>query len=417
MTRATFSVLFYIKKTKVLKDGTLPVYARITVNGQRAEFGLQKSIESSQWDHHKGCAQGFSKSAKELNSYLDYVKTNLHLHKRDMEEYGKEITAYDLKNLHLGISEENKTVLEIFKEHNEKCAGLVNKDFSFGTVQRYNTCYNHIADFIKQKYKKNDMPMNAVTPMFISDFEYYLKTKHNCNHNTATKYIKNFKKIVRIALANNWMKSDPFKNIKFHLDDVDMDFLSEDELSIMIKKEFVIERLQQVKDIYLFCCFKGLAFIDVKSLAYSYIEEKDGKLWIKKRRQKTKNWCHIPLLPPAVVLMNKYKNHPVCQRSACVLPVITNQRMNSYLKEIADVCGINKNLTTHTARHTFATTVTLANQVSMEVVSKMLGHAGVNMNMTRKYARVGEVLINRDMQKIFGKSNNVMVQWKHCACY
>jgi len=248
--------------------------------------------------------------------------------------------------------------------------------------------------------------LQEITPMFVKDFEFYLKTSCKCCHNTATKYLKNFKKIIRIALANDWMKSDPFSNIKFHLDDVDMDFLNEQELNTMMEKEFKIERLQVVKDIYLFCCFTGLAFVDVKNLAYSDIEVRDNRQWIKKRRQKTKNWCHVPLLPPAVRLMDKYKDHPVCRKRSCVLPVPSNQRMNAYLKEIADVCGIEKNLSTHTARHTFATTVTLANQISIEVVSKMLGHASINM--TKKYARVVDDLINRDMQKVYIKYDTVI---------
>jgi len=203
------------------------------------------------------------------------------------------------------------------------------------------------------------------------------------------------------------MTVDPFINVKFRLDDVDMDFLDEDELNRLLKKEFKFERLQVVKDTYLFCCFTGLAFVDVKSLVYSDIETRDGKLWIKKRRQKTKNWCHIPLLPPAVQLVNKYKSHSYCLKNGCVLPVFSNQKMNAYLKEIADLTGIEKNLSTHTARHTFATTVTLANQISIEVVSKMLGHSSINM--TKKYARVVDDLINRDMQKIYGKYEGVVV--------
>ena len=202
-------------------------------------------------------------------------------------------------------------------------------------------------------------------------------------------------------MANGWLKVDPFATIKFHFDQVDMDFLTKEELDTVIKKQFKIERIQQVKDVYLFCCFTGLAFIDVKNLSYSEIEDVNGKLWIKKRRQKTKNWCNIPLLEPAVQIMNKYKNHPVCIKNDRVLPVLSNQKMNAYLKEIADLCGIDKKLSTHTARHTFATTVTLSNHISIEVVSKMLGHSSINM--TKKYARVVDDLISKDMMKIQDK--------------
>jgi site-specific recombinase XerD len=197
------------------------------------------------------------------------------------------------------------------------------------------------------------------------------------------------------------MKTNPFSNIKFHLDDVDLAYLTEVELNTLMKKEFKVERLQQVKDAYLFCCFTGLAFIDVKNLTYKDIEEKNGQLWIKKKRQKTKTWCNVPLLAPAIEIMNKYKNNPNCIKKGLVLPVLTNQKMNAYLKEIADVCDINKHLSTHTARHTFATTVTLSNHISIEVVSKMLGHSSINM--TKKYARVVDDLIKTDMDKIMNK--------------
>ena len=406
MTRATYAVLFYIKRTKKLKDGTVPIYARITVNSQRAEFGLQKSIKADDWDQARGCAHGFTKNAREINSHLDLVKADLLLKKREMDEKGKQISAHSLKTSYLGIETESRTILTVFREHNDKCKMLINIDFAPGTVERYNTCYKHVEDFIKLKYKRDDLSLQEITPMFVKDFELYLKTTCKCCHNTTTKYIKNFKKITRIALANDWMKSDPFANMKFHLDDVDMDFLNEKELNALMEKEFKIERLQLVKDIYLFCCFTGLAFIDVKNLTYSDIEFRDNRQWIKKKRQKTKNWCHIPLLPPAVRLMDKYKDHPVCQKRGCVLPVPSNQKMNAYLKEIADLSGIEKNLSTHTARHTFATTVTLANQISIEVVSKMLGHSSINM--TKKYARVVDDLINRDMQKIYIKYDTVL---------
>ena len=331
----------------------------------------------------------------------------LHEKRVELERSGIEVTAQGIKNEYFGINESRRTLLEVFSEHNDRCKSLVDIDFAQGTYERYVACYGHVKRFMSFMYHKNDIPLVEITPVFIRDFEFYLKTERKCAHNTTTKYIKNFQKIIRIALANGWMKVNPFSNIKFHLDEVDMDFLTEQELNVLLNKELTIERLQQVKDVYLFCCFTGLAFVDVKSLVYTDIEKKDGKLWIKKRRQKTKNWCNIPMLEPAVHIMNKYSSHPLCQKNGTVLPVLTNQKMNAYLKEIADVCGINKNLSTHTARHTFATTVTLANQISIEVVSKMLGHSSINM--TKKYARVVDDLINRDMTKIYGKYEKVKI--------
>jgi site-specific recombinase XerD len=289
-------------------------------------------------------------------------------------------------------------VLQLFKDHNEKCQKLVDIDFAPGTITKYAHCYKHIANFVKMKFRRKDIAWGEVNAMFIKDFEFYLKTEQNCNHNTAIKYVTNFKKIVRIAMANGWLKNNPFASIKFRLEEVDLAYLDEKELDRLMKKKFSIDRMQQVKDVYLFCCFTGLAFIDVKSLCTKDLVVKEDMLWIRKKRHKTKNWCDIPLLDPAMKILEKYKFHPHCIKTGLLLPVMSNQKMNAYLKEIADLCGINKHLSTHTARHTFATTVTLANQVSMEVVSKMLGHS--SLNMTRKYARVVDDLIKKDMQKI-----------------
>ena len=380
---------------------------RVTVNGQRAEFRAQRSVEPENWDSKKGCVRGYSKAADQINSYLEFIKSQLQEHKVDLAERGKSVNAKSLKNAYLGIDENQKTILQVFKEHNERCRGLVNIDFALATCQRYETSYRHIEQFINFKYKKADLELREITTRFVKDFEFYLKVQRKCNHNSATKYLKNFKKITRLALANGWLKTDPFSTIKFRLDDVDMDFLNEEELDKIMKRKFEIERLQQVKDVYIFCCFTGLAFADVKSLVYSEIVEINGKSWIKKKRQKTKIWSHIPLLDPAIQLMNNYKEHPDCQVKGNVFPVMSNQKMNAYLKEIADVCGIKKNLSTHTARHTFATTVTLSNQISIEVVSKMLGHSSINM--TKKYARVVDDLISRDMQKIYTKYDGVAI--------
>ncbi len=405
MKRATFTVHFYLKIKNRTKNGSLPIYVRVTANGKRAEFSLNKKIYKKEWNKQKGCIQGFTKAAKDMNSYLDSVKSKLYMCKVQIEDEGKEVTGLSIKNEYLGIEENPRTVLEVFKEHNEWCKSLINIDFAKGTWDRYEACYRHVKRFIKFKYNENDLPMKKVTPSFILNFEHYLKTERKCAHNSTSKYLRNFKKITRIAITSRWLKDDPFINYKFHLEPVDMDFLSEDELQTVMNKRFVMDRIQQVKDIYIFCCFTGLAFVDVKSLVYEDIELKDDTYWIKKKRQKTKNWCHIPLLEPAVQLMDKYKNHPVCQKKGTVLPVLTNQKMNAYLKEIADICNINKKLSTHTARHTFATTVTLANHISIEVVSKMLGHSSINM--TKKYARVVDDLISRDMKKIQGKYNGL----------
>jgi site-specific recombinase XerD len=344
MIRPTFTILFYIKRTKKLKNGNSPIYVRLTINQQRAEFSIKKSINPDNWEIKNGGALGSSKKAKEINSYLEVVSRKLQNYRTDLEDRGNEVTPLTIKNAYLGIGEEQKTILGIFKKHNERCNKLINIDFAPGTVERYETCYLHTERFISYMYKKKDMVLNDITPEFIRDYEYYLKTERNCAHNTTIKYLRNFKKIIRIAFTNGWMKHDPFTNIKYQLKDVDIDFLTEEELNTLIKKPLTINRLQQVKDVYLFCCFTGLAFVDIKNLTYDEIVDVKGKSWIKKKRQKTKNWCNIPLIEPANQLLQKYKDHPLCQTKGIAFPVPSNQKMNAYLKEIADLCGINKNL-------------------------------------------------------------------------
>jgi site-specific recombinase XerD len=406
MARATYSVLYFINRTKLNKDGKATISARITLNNQKTEFTTGRIVDPESWMQEAGRVDGTSKEAKEINSYLGLIKSNLLLKKRELEEQGYELTAHTLKNAYLGLDAGSMTILGIFKDHNEKCRKLMNIDFAPGTVERYEVCYKHLSDFIKSKYRKNDVLISEITPMFINNFEFYFKTTRKCAHNTATKYLKNFKKIIRIALANGWLKKDPFVNIKFHLDDVDLAYLDAKELDKLMKKQFNIERMEQVKDVYLFCCFTGLAFVDVASLSNVDIVDNEGSKWIKKRRQKTKNWCNVPLLEPAIRILEKYECNPRCISKGKLLPVLSNQKMNAYLQEIADILGINKHLSTHTARHTFATTVTLANQVSMEVVSKMLGHSSISM--TKKYARVVDDLIKKDMQKIVGMYDKVL---------
>lgn len=395
-------MLVTVKKTNHSANSTYSLFARITITGKRHEFSLNRIINPGDWDFERSCVNVKSKQFKELNAFIEGVKKRIRNIREDLLERGKPCNLEIIKNKFLGIEEVQKGIVELFKEHNERCVLLKDIDFAPGTVERYNVCCKHLQTFIKSKYNKEDVRLSEVNQQFILDFECYFKTVRKCNHNSATKYLKNFKKIIRLAMAQDFIKVDPFRSIKFHLNDVDMAYLNEDEMEDLINKKFVSERVRVVRDIYIFCCYTGLAFTDVKSLCYEDIQtEKDGSMWIRKKRRKTKNWCHIPLFPAAVEILNSYKDHPYCIEKKVCLPVMSNQKMNSYLKEIADVCGINKDLSTHTARHTFATTVTLKNKVSIEVVSKMLGHSSINM--TKKYARVVDELIKNDTAKLMLK--------------
>jgi site-specific recombinase XerD len=392
----TFGLLFYLKKSKVDAQGKAPIYLRITIEGKRCEISTKRTIELSKWSKEANRVIGRTEDIRELNAYLDSLTTKVYQSQRDLIQDDKEVTAETLKNKILGIEEKERTLITIFENHNKQVEKLVGREFAAGTLERYKTVSKHLQEFMKHQYKVSDISIKRIDHKFITDFEFYLKTVRNCGHNSAIKYIKNFKKIVRIAFANNWIKRDPFLNYKVRLKEVERQFLSEEEIQAMLSKDLHTPRLAQVRDIFVFCCFTGLAYSDVKKLTNNDIVLGiDGDKWIKIKRTKTDTRSNIPLLPTALEIIKKYENHPEAVTKNVLLPVLSNQKSNAYLKEIADLCGINKNLTTHLARHTFATTVTLSNGVPMESVSKMLGHK--SLKTTQHYAKILDRKVSDDM--------------------
>ena len=384
MERNYFSILFFIKRTKLLKNGEAPICLRITVNGKRAEVQIKRSVEVNKWNNQKECAIGRDNKTLELNHYLETVRTKILRIHRQLEQDNKPITAEILKCHYYGESETPKMLLEVFKEHNQKCSELIGKDYVRATVMYYERTARYLSEFIKQNHRLSDIPLKDIDYNFIQAFEHFVKTVKNCQQNATVKHLKNFKRIIRIALLNHWIISDPFAEIHFKQTPTNRDFLLEEELQLILRKQFNIPRLETVKDIFIFCCFTGLAFTDVQHLTPEHILcDNKGEYWIRKPREKTTNMCNIPLLEIPLKLIDKYKHHPECERKNIVFPVPSNQRMNSYLKEIADLCGIKKNLSTHVARHSF-TCIALANKVSMESIAKMLGHS--NIKTTKIYA-------------------------------
>lgn len=393
---------FQLKKSKADETGKAPIYARITINEIRTEFSIKRSVDPEKWVSNAGVVKGTTEESKSINAYLATVRLKLNEHYRLLMEANKPISAETVKNAYLGISEKGKTIIEVFQYHNKQVKELLNKDFSYGTYERYCTALSHTQEFIQWKYNVSDLEIKQINYEFITEFEYYLKTVRKCSHNTAIKYITNFKKIIRICIGNGWLERDPFTNYKISLREVERECLTEAELDAVAAKEFPTQRLEAVRDIFLFCCFTGLAYSDVKKLSKDHIIMGiDGEKWIKINRTKTDTRSSIPLLPIPAGIIEKYANNPKCQAENRLLPVLTNQKMNGYLKEIADVCGITKNITSHLARHTFATTVTLTNGVPLESVSKMLGHKSVRT--TQHYAKIVDRKVSDDMQLLKAK--------------
>lgn len=391
--------MFYIRRDKTNKKGEAPVFMRLTINGERADASIKRFIEPHAWNSAKGKANEKSRGGKDLNLYLDAISANILRIQRDLELDKKEVSAQIILNRYLGKEQSDRhTLMEVFRAHNEKCRALSGISLAPGTVIRYETSLRLTEAFLRTTYKKEDCYLDEITHQFVEDYDFYLRTIRRCCHNTTTKYLLNFKKIIRIALAKGWMKKDPFAQVHFHFEPVEREFLEKQELKVLLNKEITITRLAQARDIFCFCCLTGLAFMDVQQLKPEHlVADIHGKIWIRKARQKTKNMCNIPLLDEAQKIIDRYRDHPYCQTHGVLLPVCSNQKMNSYLKELADICGIRKNLSTHCARHTFAT-LTLASGATIDNVAKMLGHA--NVNMTRRYAKVLDSSIMRDMEVV-----------------
>ena len=396
------SILFYAKSAKASTNGLVPIYTRITINGKRIELSSNRFVEISKWCKETGRMKGTSADARSINSHLDVTRTQIINSQLELQQKNIAVTSETLKNKILGIDERSRMLIPIFQDHNNKIKELLGKEYATGTLERYKTSLSHTIEFLQWKYKISDIEITKIDHAFITDYEFWLRSVRNCANNTAVKYIKNFSKIIKICLANNWIERNPFTNYKSKVKEVERVYLSEAEIQKIIEIDFKTERLSLVRDIFLFSCFTGLAYIDVKNLTKSHISIGiDGEKWIFTHRQKTESASKIPILPVTQMIIDKYSDHPQSNNEDKLLPILSNQKMNAYLKEIAGVCEIEKELTFHIARHTFATTVTLTNGVPIESVSKMLGHK--NLRTTQHYAKVLDRKVSDDMMVLRDK--------------
>lgn len=400
--RTQVNLLFYLKKRATYKSGPVAIYLRFTIEGHRTEVSTGKSCDPARWNADAGRANGTKEDIRTLNAYLDTLQAKAQeLHNlMTINEDG--ITAETLKSRFIGKVEKARTLVAVFEDHNSKMENLVGQEFEKSTLQRYKTCLMHTKDFMQWQYHVSDLPVKKINFAFLNDFEYYLRSVRKCGNNSAIKYIKNLGKIVRICLGNGWLTVDPYLNYKPKQKAVHREVLTKEELQRIYKKKFGVERLDVVRDIFVFCCYTGLAYVDVHKLKRSeLVKGIDGNLWIYTHRQKTDTLSRIPVLPVALAIIKSYGKHPQCIAEDTLLPVMTNQKMNAYLKEIANIAKVKKLLTFHIARHTFATTVTLNNGVPIESVAKMMGHTSIKT--TQIYAKVMDHKISSDMQQLQSK--------------
>lgn len=400
MSYLQINLTFIIRRTRLNQDGEAPILGRVSDSKDRAEFATRLTVNPKVWDAEANKAKGNDRSARQINEQLREWQMLFMEHCRDMRQSGKPLHVAELRDRMLGKTEKMSTIIELFEKHNADMTERIGKDYAPLTIQRYNAALKHLRDFIRVKYRRSDRYLAEIDHAFLTGFEHYLKVKADCQHNTAMKHMKSLKKMINMALANDLIRLDPFRNYVISIKPVNKDFLTDEELSVLMEKNFSIPRIATVRDLFLFQCFTGLSYSDLAQLREEHIKSHHGgQLWIMTERTKTGVACNIPLLPPALAILDKYRDHP-CRSylKKTLFPIMSNQRMNSYLKEVADLCGIGKDLTTHMARHTFATTVTLANDVSLESVSKMLGHRKIQT--TQIYARILDTKVHREMSKL-----------------
>lgn len=413
-TRVNFS--FFVKRHNALKNGELPIYMKITANGTYKNISTGQSTPAKKWISKAGKVEGNSTKVKAVNRALEKFKNEFEDIYTTLTESRKPITPMSIIAAFHGQTTE-VTLMELFHEHNINMHSLIGKKFTESTYRKYDFALRHVQNYLNYLHRNDksyygvlktntindescvDITISDINHKFITDFEQYMIEVRSCAHNTIVRYIKQVKKIVNIALNREIINDDPFRRFRIGYKKTHKDFLTQDELDKLINKQFKNDRLQIVKDCFLFSCFSGLSHIDLYNLRpQNIVLGTDGEKWISMHRQKTGTASNIPLLPIPERIIEKYQFHPRCTENDKLLPVFSVQKVNAYLQEIADTCGIEKHLTSHVARHTFATTVTLSNNVPIESVSKMLGHTDIRT--TKIYARLLNERIANDMKVV-----------------
>ena len=398
MMKSIFRVVFYLRSNYVNKEGKTSVMLRIYLNNERLSLGSTGiSVKSSQWDKEKERIKGRTTEALNTNLQLDNIASGLQSIFRRIE-MSDVVSLERIKSEFLGKKEEIDTLMQLFEKHNGDVAKQVGVSVGKATLQKYNVCKRHFSEFLEKQYKRIDLKLTELTYVVIREFDLYLRTEVGQNPNTATKTMKTFKTITLLGQKMGVLLHDPFMNHRFHIEPVNRGFLTDEEILCIAHKQINIPRLELIRDIFIFSCFTGLAYIDVSNLTPDHIVTLGDKQWIMTQRQKTSVETNVLLLDIPKAIIAKYGGKTY--RNGKLFPMLTNQKTNSYLKEIADICGIKKNLTFHLARHTFAT-MSLSKGVPMESVSKMLGHT--NIRTTQIYARITNKKIEHDMEELADK--------------
>lgn len=399
MERKRFCVTFFLRRARISKAGLAPILARITTNGVSKEVYIQCSVPADRWNQSKEWATGRDKLCQQVNAYLNEYRARILAIRQELIAKGYEGNCIEIKNQLQNPESFSKQFLSEFGQYCEKRQREVGVRITQLTANKYHRLYRYLKEYTKERYKKDDLPLTAVDYAYIDGLNTFMQTAHNCKNNGAVNLLCCLKNFLLYAIRNEWIEKNPFQHYKMKPEyNKDKDHLTKAELVTLINKPMPNERLERIKDVFTFCCLTGLAFTDADHLRPEHIgADASGQLWIHKPREKTAIMSRIPLLPYAIQLLRKYETDKTCRERDRMLPIPSNNKMNAYLKEIAAICNIDKTLTTHCARHTFAC-LAVEYGMPIDVLAKILGHS--NTNMTRHYAKFSEQLIGREMQKI-----------------
>ena len=399
--KSTFRILFYARWEKTKENGKVPLQARITLDGQKVKFSLKAEVSQEIWEPKAGKAVGQTKEALQLNRYLDSIKGQIIASYHKLAEANEVVTAIMIKDAFLGYDVKTNTLLAVFEEFNDRQEKLIGIDLAQSTFNKYDLTYRRLKEFLKVKMRKSDIMLSLVDRNFVMDFETWLKTEYKLDTNSSEKLMRIFKRITTMCFKNGQMPKDPFCDHKLKKVKKDRGYLTKSELEKIIDFTPDSKRLEKVRDIFLFCCFTGYDYSTTAALTdKDLVADDDGALWIDTHRIKTKTAAKVKLLDIPLGIIKKYE---LRRDGNYLLPVMSNAKYNQYLKEIASACEIEKNVTSHLARHTFATTVTYANGVSIESISKMLGHTKIST--TQIYARIVDKTVSNEMDKLAEKLN------------
>lgn len=394
--RSTFKVLFYLKRNAPKKNGLIPVMCRITVNGKISQFSCKLDVEEKTWNIELGRVSGRSTVAQETNRMLDKIRVGINKAYQDICDKDNYVTAEKVRNVFLGMGMNHETLLAVFRQHNEDYEKQVGKIKSLRSYWKYGIVYKHLEEFIKQRYKVSDIALKELAPAFITDFELFLRTEKNHCNNTVWSYMMPFRSIIFMAINNGWLQRDPFYAYSITKEETKRGFLSKEEINLLIKGTFKKPSYTLIRDLFIFCTFTGLSWTDMANLTKENLQTSfDGHLWIKTNRQKTGTESNIRLLDVAKHIIEKYDGMTDDNK---LLHVPCYVNCKNSIKVIAKKCGIEKNVTWHMSRHTYATTVCLSNDVPIETLSKMLGHRSIRT--TQIYAKITVEKVSRDMEKL-----------------